>query len=88
MRHSSVKTLVAALTISATVLAAVPAVAAGRANQGSRTQTTRPQDQSPVNDRFGAVRDFIQRAIRRVVTNGDGMTVPVPKNVKPPAEQD
>ena len=88
MRHSSVKTIVVALTISATVLAAVPAVAAGRANQGSRSQTTRTQEQSPTNDRFGAVRQFIQRAIRRLVTNGDGATVPIPKNIAPPAEQE
>lgn len=88
MRHSSVKTIVAALTISATVLAAVPAVAAGRTNQGSRSQTTRTSEQTPTQDRFGAVRQFIQRAIRRLVTHGDGMTVPIPKNIAPPAEQE
>lgn len=88
MRHSSVKTIVAALTISAAVLTAVPVVAADRTNQGSRTQTTRTQEPSPINDRFAAVRQLIQRAIRRLVTNGDGMTVPIPKNIAPPAEQD
>ena len=86
MRHSSVKTIVAALTISATVLAAVPAVAAGRANQ--RAQNTRTQEQSPSNDRFAAIRQYIQRAIRRLVTNGDGPSIPIPKNIAPPAEQE
>ena len=88
MRHSSVKIIVAALTISATVLATVPAAAAVRANQSSRTQPSRTQDQSPSGDRFAAVRQFIQRAVRRLTTNGDGMTVPIPKNLMPPAEQE
>jgi len=88
MRHSSVKTIAAALMISATVLAAVPVAASSRGNQGPRTQTTRAQEQTgPSTDRFAAIRQFIQRTLRRLTTNGDGMAIPIPKNSTPPEQE-
>ena len=82
MRLSSMKSIVATLTISLTLLAAVPAAAA-RPSQGARNpQTTRTRDDAPAADRFAAVRQFINRTIRRITAQG-GITIPVPKPIEP-----
>jgi hypothetical protein len=78
MRASSIKTIIAALSISVTVLAAVPADA--RPAQGAqKTQTTRSREEAPSNDRFAAAREWLQRALRRIGVQG-GITIPVPKD--------
>ena len=77
MRSSSVKFFVAALSISVTVLAAVPTAAARPAQKSQKTQSTRTREQAPSNDRFAAVRDLINRTLRRLGLNG-GITIPTP----------
>ncbi|HEX6098738.1 MAG TPA: hypothetical protein VF432_20650 [Thermoanaerobaculia bacterium] len=78
MRASTIKSLIAALSISLTVLAAVPADA--RPAQGAqKTQTTRTREEAPSNDRFAAVRELVRRTLRRIGLQG-GITIPVPKD--------
>ncbi|HEX6098739.1 MAG TPA: hypothetical protein VF432_20655 [Thermoanaerobaculia bacterium] len=86
MRSSSVKSIVAVLSISVTVLAAVPTANARPAQGASKTQTTRTREEAPSNDRFAAVRELINRTLRRLGLQG-GITIPVPRPTDPNAEQ-
>ncbi len=78
MRSSSIKTIVAVLLISATVLAATPA-AARQTQQSQKSQNTRTREVAPSTDRFAGVRDLINRTLRRLGLNG-GISIPTPKN--------
>ena len=80
MRHSSMKSSVAALTITVTVLAVAPAASARQAKD-QRTQAS-ARAESRDTDRFGAVRQFIQRTLRRIGINS-GITIPVPAPSNP-----
>lgn len=75
MRTSSIKAIVAALSISVTVLAAVPSADA-RPAQGRKSQSTRAE--APANDRLAAVRELITRTLRRFGVH-TGATIPIPK---------
>lgn len=84
MRHSSMKSVVAALSICVTLFFAVPTATAATAQGPRNPQTTRSRDDAPTTDRFAAVRQFIHRAIRRIGAQS-GISVPIPK-AAPPVE--
>lgn len=76
MRSSSIKSIVAVLLISVSVLAATPAAAA---RQTQKSQGTRTREVAPSTDRFAGVRDLINRTLRRLGLNG-GISIPTPRN--------
>lgn len=81
MRNSSMKSVVAALSITVTLLAAAPAAAAHRVQGASpRNPQTAARDAGRNEDRLAVVRQFINRAVRRVASNS-GLVIPTP----PPA---
>lgn len=78
MRYPSMKSIVAALSISVTLLAAVPTASARPVQSARNPQTARTRDDRPSSDRIAAVREFINRALRRIATQG-GITIPIPR---------
>ena len=80
MRSSSIKTVVAAVSITATMLAAVPSADA-RTAQPRKSQTTRTRDAGSSSDRIAPVRELITRALRRIGIQ-TGATIPIPKSVQ------
>jgi hypothetical protein len=87
MRSTSVKTIVAALSITVTVLVAVPTATARPTQKAQKPQTTRTREEAPSTDRFAVVRDLINRTLRRLGLNG-GITIPTPSPVDPDEQQD
>lgn len=82
MRYSSIKTLVAALSITLSLAAFAP-VAGARESVASRgAQTTRAREDSGVADRVERMRQFVNRALRRLASH-TGMSVPIPVPVPP-----
>lgn len=84
MRSSSIKTVVAAVSITATMLAAVPSADA-RTAQPRKSETARTRDAEPSSDRSAPVRELIARALRRIGIQ-TGATIPIPKSA-PEAEE-
>jgi len=80
MRFSSMKSVVATLTISATLLVAAPVATAASVQNAGQTKSTARESKRDT-DRFAGVREFINRAVRRITSTG-GMTVPIPKPVE------
>jgi hypothetical protein len=76
MRTSSIKAIVAALSISFTVLAAVPSADA-RPAKAQKSQTTRAE--AAANDRFAGLREAINSVLRRIGIQ-TGATIPIPKS--------
>ena len=76
MRYSSIKSIVAALSITVTLLAVAPAATAARV-QGTRNQQTSARDADRETDRLAVVRQLFHRVVRRFTSNG-GITIPVP----------
>jgi hypothetical protein len=79
MRSSSIKSIVAAVLISVTVLAAAPVAAARQTEKSQKSQSTRTREAAPSTDRFAGVRDLINRTLRRLGLNG-GISIPTPRN--------
>lgn len=78
MRTSSVRTAIAALTISITLLAAVPSADA-RPAQTRETNVGERAGDGPADRAFRAVQRVLRRLIGGgVTTNGDGVSVPTP----------
>ena len=80
MRTSSIKTIITATSLTLTILAAAPLATAQPA--GQKTQTTRTREQAPTPDRFAAIRESINRALRRIGLQS-GITIPVPAPAVP-----
>ncbi len=79
MRISSMKSVVATLSIAATLLVAAP-IATARTTQSTRAaQAARYRDDSPISDRIAAIRQFINRTLRRIGIN-NGPSIPIPKD--------
>ena len=82
MRSSSIKSIVAVLSISVTVLAAVPTATARPAQKSQKSQSTRTREVAPSTDRFTSMRDLINRTLRRLDLNGR-IGIPVPRDEEP-----
>lgn len=78
MRSSSIKSVFVALSIAVTLVSAVPTASAAPAQGSRKEQPTRGRDEVSQKDRFAGVRQFINRALRRIGIEG-GLTVPTPK---------
>lgn len=78
MRSSSIKSIVAAVSISITVLAAVPVATAGTAQRQQKNQTTRTRETAPSTDRFATFRELVNRTLRRIGVQ-TGISIPTPR---------
>lgn len=78
MRNSSMKSIIAAVSISVTLLGVVPTATAGPVQNARASQSARSREDGPARDRFAAIRQFINRALRRVVAH-NGPSIPIPK---------
>ncbi|MGZ5465782.1 MAG: hypothetical protein ACXWLY_22920 [Thermoanaerobaculia bacterium] len=78
MRNSSMKSIIAALSISVTLLGAVPTATAGPVQNTRGSQSARSREDGPARDRFAAIRQFINRTLRRVGSH-NGPSIPIPK---------
>ncbi|HUR80846.1 MAG TPA: hypothetical protein VM733_08770 [Thermoanaerobaculia bacterium] len=76
MRSSSIKTVAAVLTISAALIVVAPPAQARQQQPGTVTKRT----ESPADRAIRAVQRAMRRLIGGVTTNGDGPTVPLPRN--------
>ncbi len=78
MRNSSMKSIIAALSISVILLGAVPTATAGPVQNTRGSQSAGSREEGPARDRLAAIRQFINRTLRRVVIH-NGPTIPIPK---------
>ena len=78
MRHSSVKSIVAALSIVVTLSAAAPTASAA-APKGARPSVTR--DAGKEKDRTSVMKQLVQRVLRRIgINSGPQVPIPAPTN--------
>jgi hypothetical protein len=76
MRSSSIKTVAAVLTISAALIVVAPTAQARQQQAG----TVVKRSESAADRAIRAVQRAMRRLIGGVTTNGDGPTVPLPRN--------
>ena len=80
MRHSSIKTIVAALSVTVALTTAAPVATAATTRATRDAQVTRARDDAADKSLFAGVRAVVKRALRRLGVN-DGITIPIPPPV-------
>jgi hypothetical protein len=82
MRYSSIKTLVAALSITLSLAAFAPVASARQPATSRGAETTRAREDSDFADRVARMRELVNRAVRRLASHTT-MTVPIPAPTPP-----